>query len=266
MAKNVKPGKLRGNTNPNLLTADENDYTLSIIGGMSYSLKDLAQLVTKSGITTLREDQLIDGFRLIAEKGVEMALQGNNVNYDYFTLRCGVKGVFNSPNEPFDPSKHQVTASMSVSQEVRKAMDETLVENMGPAQHYAQMDTIINTVSGEKNLTLTSGQVLDIRGINLTVKGDDPSVGVFIQEEGAAAGTRIKVTILLNNEPKRLMFMVPASVQKDKTYRIVHISQAGTGTNQLVKTPRTAISGLLKATDGTLKPDDGGSDENPDIL
>ena len=41
MAKKVKPGKLRGNTVPNSLTADENDYTLNIIGGMSYSLEGL---------------------------------------------------------------------------------------------------------------------------------------------------------------------------------------------------------------------------------
>ena len=169
MAKKVKPGKLRGNTNPNNLTADENDYTLSIIGGMTYTLDDLAQLVVNSGITTQRKEQLLEDFLLVAEKGVEMGLQGNNINFDLFTLRFGVKGVFNSANEPFTRPKQEVTASMSVGPDVRKAMLETMVENMGPAQHYAQMDTIINTVNGEVNKSLTSGQVLEVKGVNLAL-------------------------------------------------------------------------------------------------
>lgn len=197
MAKKVKPGMLRGNTNENKLTADQNDYTLSIIGEMSYGLNGLAQLVVKSGVTTLREDQLVDGFRLIADKGIEMALQGNNVSYEYFTLRFGVKGVFNSPNEPFTRPKHEVTAIMSV--------------------------------------------------------------GAEVQEEGKTEADRIKVTILLTNEPKHLMFMVPPAITKDKNYRIIHVSQAGAGKSKsgtLLKEPRTETSMPLKATDGTPIDDD----------
>lgn len=264
MAKKVKPGMLRGNTNENKLTADKNDYTLSIIGGMSYSLSDLAQLVSKSGITTLREDQLVDGFRLIADKGIEMALQGNNVSYEYFTLRFGVKGVFNSPNEPFTRPKHEVTAIMSVGTEVQTAMKQTNVTNMGPAQHFAQMDTITNTVNKEVNLSVTGGQVLDIKGVNLTIAGDDPSVGLYLQEEGKMEADRIKVAILLTNEPKHLMFMVPSTIIKDKNYQIVHVTQAGKSkTGILLKAPRTELSILLKATDGTPVPEEGG--DRPEI-
>ncbi len=261
MAKKVKPGKLRGNTNPNNLTADENDYTLSIIGGMTYTLDDLAQLVVNSGITTQRKEQLLEDFLLVAEKGVEMGLQGNNINFDLFTLRFGVKGVFNSANEPFTRPKHEVTASMSVGPDVRKAMLETMVENMGPAQ----LDTIINTVNGEVNKSLTSGQVLEVKGVNLALKGDDESVGIYIQEVGAADDTRIKATVVLNNEPKRLMFMVPGGLKLSSMYQLVHITQAGANTNRAIqlKAPRIEFSGKqLKCTDGT--PDSGV--ERPGIL
>lgn len=265
MAKKVKPGKLRGNTNPNNLTDDENDYTLSIIGGMSYGLDDVAQLVVQDGTTTESKEQLIRNFRLIAEKGIEMGLMGNNINFDYFTLRFGVKGVFNSANEPFTRPKHEVTASMSVGPDVRKAMLETMVENMGPAQHYAQMDTIINTVNGEVNKSLTSGQVLEVKGVNLALKGDDELVGIYIQEVGAADDTRIKATVVLNNEPKRLMFMVPGGLKLGSMYQLVHITQSGAGSNSalLLKSPRIEFSSKqLKCTDGT--PDSGV--ERPGIL
>lgn len=271
MAKKVKPGMLRGNTYENKLTADQNDYTLSIIGGMSYGLSDLAQLVVKSGVTTKREDELIADFRLIAEKGIEMGLMGNNINYEYFTFRPGVKGVFNSPNEPFTRPKHEVTAILTPGPELLDAMKQTSVTNMGPAQHYAQMDTMTNTVNGEVNLSLTGGQVLDIKGVNLSVLGDNPSVGIYLQEEGKTEADRIKVSILLTNEPKHLMFMVPPTVVKDKDYRIVHISQAGANKSKsgtLLKEPRVELSMLLKATDGT--PIDnggggGGEDDRPVI-
>lgn len=263
MAKKVKPGKLRGNTNPNLLTKDKNDYTLNIIGGMSYGLTELAQLVVQSGITTLTVEQLVDGFRKMAEKGIEMALMGNNVSFEYFLLRMGVRGLFNSPNEPFMRPKHEVVAILTAGLELLAAMKETIVENMGPAQHFAQMDTIKNTANGEINLTITSAQVLDIKGVNLSVKGDDPSVGIYLQKEGDSDANRIKVTNLLLNEPKHLMFMVPAGLVKDSLYRLVHITQAGssTATARLLKMPRTAFSSIaLKATDGTPEPGGGGDD------
>ncbi|WP_293670767.1 DNA-binding domain-containing protein [uncultured Parabacteroides sp.] len=268
MAKKVKPGKLRGQTNLNNLTTDENDYTLSIIGGMTYSLDDLAQLVVQGGNTTQRKEQLLESFLLVAEKGVEMGLQGNNINFDLFTLRFGVKGVFNSANEPFTRPKHEVTASMAVGPDVRKAMQETMVENMGPAQHYAQMDTIINTVNGEVNRSVTSGQVLEVKGVNLPLKGADPSVGIYIQEVGAADETRIKATVILNNEPKRLMFMVPAGLKIGSMYQLVHITQASAGTSstQLLKSPRIEFgSKQLKCTDGTPLPEEG-EEERPGEL
>lgn len=261
MAKKVKPGKLRGTTVPNKLTKDENDWILNIIGGMSYGLTDLAQLVVQSGITTMTAEQLVDAFRKMCEKGIEMALQGNNISFEYFLLHIVAKGRFDSANESFTRPKHSLAAVMTAGSDLQEALKETLVENMGPAQHLAQMDSIINTVNGEINLSLTPGQVLEIKGVNLSVLGDHPDVGVYLQEVGAADSTRIKVTILLNNEPKRLMFMVPATVTKDKNYQIVHISQAGASKSKngnWLKEPRIEYSRSLKATDGST----GGSGED----
>lgn len=266
MAKKVKPGKLRGNTVPNKLTADENDWTLNLLGGMSYSLPDLAQLVVQSGITTLTVEQLVDAFRKIMEKGIEMTLMGNNISFEYFLMRIAAKGRFDSANEPFTRPKHSLTAVLSPGSIILDALKETLVENMGPAQHFAMMDTIINTVNGETNFSLTPGQVLEIKGVNLSILGDHPDVGIYLQEVGAADSARIKATTLLNNEPKRLMFMVPSSVAVGKNYQIVHISQAGASKSKngnWLKEPRTEHSISLKATDGTTG--GGGEDDRPVI-
>ena len=78
MAKKVKPGKLRGNTTPNLLTEDPNDFILQLIGGMKYDLSDIIQLVLLDGATVKTAQDLEESFRMVMEKGIEMSLMGNN--------------------------------------------------------------------------------------------------------------------------------------------------------------------------------------------
>ena len=110
--------------------------------------------------------------------------------------------------------------------------------------------------------------MLEVKGVNLPLKGDDPSVGIYLQEVGASDDTRIKASIILNNEPKRLMFMVPAGLVIGKMYQLVHVTQAGAGntTSQLLKTPRIEFSNRqLKCTDGTPIPEEG-EEERPGEL
>lgn len=73
---------------------------------------------------------------------------------------------------------------------------------------------------------VTSAQVLEVKGVNLPIKGDDPSVGIYLQQVGEPDNTRIKATVILNNEPKRLMFMVPGGLVINEMYQLVHITQA----------------------------------------
>ena len=135
MAKKVKPGKLRGNTTPNLLTDDPNDFILQLIGGMKYSLADIVQLVLLDGATVKTAQDLEESFRMVMEKGIEMSLMGNNVSLDYIQMRASVSGVFNSSTEPFSRPKHQVNPVLTAGQAYLEAAHNTLVDNMGPAQN-----------------------------------------------------------------------------------------------------------------------------------
>lgn len=60
MAKKVKPGKLRGNTTPNLLTENPNDYTRQLEVGKRYIVKISTQATGTSG-KLLKEPRLIVG-------------------------------------------------------------------------------------------------------------------------------------------------------------------------------------------------------------
>ena len=58
MAKKVKPGKLRGNTTPNLLTENPNDYIRLLEVGKHYIVKISTQATGTSG-KPLKEPRLI---------------------------------------------------------------------------------------------------------------------------------------------------------------------------------------------------------------
>lgn len=58
MAKKVKPGKLRGNTTPNLLTENPNDYTRQLEVGKCYIVKISTQATGTSG-KPLKEPRII---------------------------------------------------------------------------------------------------------------------------------------------------------------------------------------------------------------
>lgn len=67
MGKEVNFGKLWRQTNLNTLTEDPDDYMLSLLGSVIYSLNDLTQLVGKGCTAPLGKGQLITSFSLIEE-------------------------------------------------------------------------------------------------------------------------------------------------------------------------------------------------------
>ena len=245
MAKKVKPGKLRGNTTPNLLTEDPNDFILQLIGGMKYDLSDIIQLVLLDGATVKTAQDLEESFRMVMEKGIEMSLMGNNVSLEYIQMRASVSGVFNSSTETFTRPKHEVNPVLTAGQAYLDAAHNTLVENMGPAQNNI-ISEVVNRTTKQVNKDISSGGVLELHGKGLKVTGSEMyPAHVYICD--AATGTitkNISEEDLLTNLPTQVMFQVPAGLEAGKMY-IVKISTQATGNaGKLLKAPRLIISDI----------------------
>ena len=246
MAKKVKPGKLRGNTTPNLLTEDPNDFILQLIGGMKYDLSDIIQLVLLDGATVKTAQDLEESFRMVMEKGIEMSLMGNNVSLEYIQMRASVSGVFDSSTESFSRPKHEVNPVIVAGESYLEAAHQTLVENMGPAQNNIIAE-VVNRSTKQVNTDITAGGVLELHGKGLKVVGSEEyPAHVYICD--AATGTiakNIAVEDLLTNLPTQVMFQVPAGLEAGKKY-IVKISTQATGTStKLLKMPRLIISDIV---------------------
>ena len=174
MCKKVKPGKLRGNTTPNELTTNPNDFTLQLIGGMKYSLADIIQLVLLDGATVKTAQDLEESFRMVMEKGIEMSLMGNNVSLEYIQMRASVSGVFDSSTESFTRPKHEVNPVITAGQAYLEAAHQTLVENMGPMQNNI-IAQITNRSTGKVNQDITAGGdvLVYLAGTAVRDLGDD---------------------------------------------------------------------------------------------
>ena len=246
MRRKVKPGKLRGNTMPNELTLNPNDFTLQLIGGMKYSLADIIQLVLLDGATVKTAQDLEESFRMVMEKGIEMSLMGNNVSLEYIQMRASVSGVFDSSTESFSRPKHEVNPVIVAGESYLEAAHQTLVENMGPAQNNIIAE-VVNRSTKQVNTDITAGGVLELHGKGLKVVGSaEYPAHVYICD--AATGNiakNIAVEDLLTNLPTQVMFQVPAGLEAGKKY-IVKISTQATGTStKLLKMPRLIISDIV---------------------
>ena len=119
--------------------------------------------------------------------------------------------------------------------------------------------------------TATPGYPFTVEGNYLKLVGDDPTVGIYlVNEEGEE--TRIDPAMVAVNEPKKLVFIIPATVEAG-TYTLRIVTQySGGNTASLRKTPRIVESTVYIGVTPTLPDDDdeqggttpGGGDGNDD--
>jgi hypothetical protein len=61
-------------------------------------------------------------------------------------------------------------------------------------------------VSGRVNEILTVGGVIEVRGYNLKIEGDDPACGLWFIPEN---GIETKAAVMIENKPARIIAMIP---------------------------------------------------------
>jgi hypothetical protein len=83
------------------------------------------------------------------------------------------------------------------------------------------------------NDRFTPGGVIEVRGYNLRIEGDNPSCGLWFVDEN---GNETRAETIIENKPSRLLAMIPNLTTA--AYQIKVVSQF-TGGGTLLKTPKT---------------------------
>jgi hypothetical protein len=145
----------------------------------------------------------------------EMAYQlcdANGINTGYFTASLHVKGVFNSPVDPFDARKHKILFEFHQGSLLRKELDSANIEIAGVAETNPIIDTVTDLTTGDQNIDLTIGGIFEIKGFNLKYIPDDEENGIFFTTTGGGLIKRYRMTIVPTNTPHHLLAQIPANM------------------------------------------------------
>jgi len=191
------------------LTSDPHDYLARVVSSSTAEMEDVIDRMIEQGSTVVKADILsvLEDYHTAIEN---MVLEGVHVLTPGANYGASIKGIFNGQDDTFDPSRHQVRASVSPGSRFRKAMD----ERAQPSKQEAVLPrpsllefTDLN--SEERNSVLTPGGMGKMVGHRLKFDAEDPAQGIFFL---AAEGGETRVAVVGRNKPAELMFMIPADL------------------------------------------------------
>ncbi|WP_243349856.1 DNA-binding domain-containing protein [Parabacteroides sp. FAFU027] len=100
--------RLKANLFENVLTEDPNDFIARVSAERTLSIPDICNSAAGRGGADVSATAMEHSVNLfLKEMGYQLS-DGFSVNTGYFTATPLIKGVFNSPMETFNPSKHSV--------------------------------------------------------------------------------------------------------------------------------------------------------------
>jgi hypothetical protein len=193
----------------NKLTNGSDSYAARVVPASTAGLDDLVDRMIQRGLTIARSEilSLLEDYYTAIEG---LVLEGRNVITPVTNFGTSIKGNFSGQSDRFDPSRHQITATVNPGVRLRKAVEERArvvkQEAVKPRPNLLEY-TDLNTVA--RNSTLTPGGMAQVVGHRLKFDPNDANQGIYFI---AADGTETKVTIVGRNKPAELMFIVPDSL------------------------------------------------------
>ena len=218
----------------NLLTERPDDYTAQTHSAGSLDEEAIIARIMTRGTTLTRTD-VVASFNALREVVTEAAAQGYNVNLPLFNIAFSISGVFDGPMDVYDGNRHKLNINITKGVALREAEKSVKLEKITSAAPNPQIQEVKDSVSGVLNSRLTPNGVVELRGYNLRIDGNDPSCGLWFV---ANDGSETKAAIIIENKPARIIAMIPALAAGNWQVKVV---TQYTGSANLLKTPKVFV-------------------------
>jgi len=199
----------------NHLTPAPDDYAGTVMDARTRNLDYLVRRVARPG-SGLTEEEVNAVVTALEREIVEVLMEGDNINLSLFQTRISIQGVFDSEEETFDRSKHQLVVHLSPGEALSKAIQQVSVEKVQPKEKRPVLQSFTDLKSGTRNEQATPGRIGRLKGLNLKINTQDEEQGLYFigsnQQE-------TKVILYSHNQPSELTFEIPEGLAKD-TYRL----------------------------------------------
>ena len=167
--------------------------------------KRLIDLIMEYNSGTTRAD-VVSIFTILNEVVVRELLRGYSFALPIFKTSFSIKGNFLGALDTYDKERHEAKIRISKGVLLRKAEKNLRPELTTLEYVNLRIKEVKDSFSGIVNDTLTPGGVVEIKGRQLSIAGDDPSIGVWFVGEDATETSALKI---IENKPAKIMAVIP---------------------------------------------------------
>lgn len=181
----------------NQVMSEDDIIELMMLNGSPFSKADTQAVI----------ERYYDIINVAASNGWQVVTR--NARYGFT-----IKGVFDSPQDQFDPSRHQIVAHVAPGSDFKQAVDRGVtVEKEANYKKRPELDVYVNLYNGSPDTELSPSHTARIFGNHLRFDLDDEEQGLFIvpiDENGIINNSEaVRVEEFTRITPKELTFRVP---------------------------------------------------------
>jgi len=199
------------------------------------TIEDIAKALQEEG-TEFQLETLIDilnrGDRIIRNK----LLAGFSVGTGVFYAYPAVSGVWYGKDDVFDEKKHKVGINFQLSAALRDGMKQVGVEVLGISSAGPEISMVTDTWTGELNGMLTPDEVVNVKGRNVQIAGENEGNGIRFVRVDDGTETAVDMRRLTENKPSSLSFRVPLLAPGDYW---LELTTQFSASNSVLKQART---------------------------
>jgi len=233
--------RIRAKLYPNNLPGKKGAYIARTACEASLNIKAVyAFLKNRGGFTGSYEDA-VNYVCQYFEEAAYLLCNGFSIDTGYFSIHPGISGVFDTPNETFNPEKHQIGFRFRVKEKLRRMVKFITVEIEGLADINGWIGEFTN-IDRDSDQSYAPGDLFCIKGGKIRIEGGDPSCGVyFVPEDDPSAA--VKATRVTRSTSTKITGIAPKTGRKNN--RIEVRTQFTGATDTFLQTPRVIASAFI---------------------
>lgn len=220
------------------LTPRKDDRFGRIVTKKSLTEDDLIKIaVTRR--TDLNANTLKACMNILKDIAMEEVVNGSSVRFGLSFYQLGVEGVFIGDNAGWDSSQHSLIINSVPVADLREALKATTVSVRGMASSGTFVNSVTDVATKLVNSRLTPGGGVNVTGNRIKIAGEGNGIGILLINQVTQEIVAIPMSSLLANDPSKLSFVVPATLQPGD-YKL-SITTQFSSSSALLKEPRTFV-------------------------
>ncbi|MDR3328836.1 MAG: DUF4469 domain-containing protein [Prevotellaceae bacterium] len=214
----------------NLITPDATDKMAHPVNVHVHNNADLVEELLDRNIG-ISKPEAAAAIMALGEIILKWAHHGEAYNGELTHIHFSIPGTFHDGEAPT-----KVAVRVTPSKALVAAAEKLQLKRVEPSATIA-LSEVKDAKTGDVNSRITLGGNATITGHNIKIAGDHESVGVWL--DGASGSVRVPAADVVQNEPSRLIVVVPATLHGAGAAYHLRVVTQYSGGNKSLKEPKS---------------------------